>query len=131
MPRKQEEIEGGFTGRLDGGDGFCRKRVSPCPCCGLLGRGAVRAWVLNLQCLACLATSLSSGYPCGLTTALVVLWYSYSRSPRPHLEMWFCSGWDSIHRRLVPSAGGRWGSPFLIPPTSGGQPEASCLQLEM
>lgn len=99
MQRKQEEVEGGFPGRLDVGDSFCRKRA---PCCELLGRSAVRAWVLNLQCMACPATPLSSAYPCDLRTALVVLWYSSSRSPCPHLEMWFCSVRDSIYRRLWP-----------------------------
>ena len=95
---------------------------------GLLGRGAVRAWVLNLQCMAGPAMALSSGYPYSLKTVLVVLWY---RSLCPHSEMWFCSARGSIHHRLVASAGGRWGSPFLTLPPVEASLELSRLQLEM
>lgn len=103
MQRKQVKVQGGFTGDLVVGADFCRKRAL----CGLLGRGAVRVWVLNLQCLACPATPLFAGYPsCPMMAPMVVIWYNYRRSPCPHLERWFCLMRDSVHRRLVASAGG-------------------------
>lgn len=56
MQRKQEEVEGGFAGRLDGGDGLCRKR-------GGVGWGPLLAlWPRRCPCLGAESTvySLSS-----------------------------------------------------------------------
>lgn len=118
MQRKQEEVEGGFPGRLDGGDGFCRKRAQRC---WLFGRGAVRVWVLNLQCIACPATPLSSGNLCDGSDGALVQLQSISTSTLGDV-VFLCAG-----QHPSQACDQCWGSPFLSPPTSGGQPGANRL----